>query len=303
MVKAKQSLDEWLYQQYGFYKKAERPIKAASAKLGYLVFYDQSNTVRIQKDILGRGLGEEVLSPLTGEKCIFLSVEDIRILQASYKQCQKDTVRLDETAAAKESLEQLGQLQALLSSNASLRMRVHQAMQLCADRSNGHLTQRSISDAEVTSANGLCIDLFAQLYRDQFSELDYQKIRCLSLRWSTIQGNVFIQGLKTDSNFVEHLMQETAQWGLGHPTINEKIEANITYLLHGCPYVSLGGNKSFEAQRFLPDLDNAWHSQTDELFLHAGGRRDHYALIKIKKMPMNSQGRPIVTGEKIHYYD
>ncbi len=305
---------QWLQERWGIFAFAERIYKDPREPGGIIVHTHYPK--RLYR-LFHRRAVRRVYDPCHEREGIFLEGWQLEELQRRY--CDKyDIVSIN--------IDNIKKIQHKLfdptSTNlAAFKLRIHQAVLLSKDVSNGRKLEKkageSIDCAQVTSANGLLLELFTELYRHLVSHEDYLRLKSLCAKWSPIDGQHFTQGLKTDSNFIEYLHQykhhqhdRASVFKFGSPTnrfINEEINTNIDYLLYGEKSVPLGRGRYYEAKRFLPteQFERA-PNNTDEIWIQAGGSSDHYALFKIIKVAMTydkSHFRQALPGEKIHHFE
>lgn len=214
---------------------------------------------------------------------------------------------------------QLASLKNLLDLLPLLEKRIKDAFFLSLDYTNEN--KITLRGYESPSSYALSVKLYAELYRDSLSKVDYETLMYFSHMIAKYSDNgELMQSLKTDSNFHSHFKRNLVG-------VHRKIEADKSYttldnlppmvanqvktiikknknaLLFGNEAVPLGKNLTYRAARFLPDANKGMSSETNEIIIHSGGMIDHLALFKIIKIGMNKDGNPSEPTKQPFYFD
>lgn len=236
-----------------------------------------------------------------------------------YNQQNTNIYNRSDTITIREQLDNLERLKTHIQQHA-LDKRLDKAQKLSLDYNNSSSVNNT--EYEASSAYALSLQVFAEINKDNLTPQEYNGLIYASSILAAYDDKGHLkQSLKTDSNFTNYLTRRiyfplilsgkisNQGWPLISnlpPHTSSKIlnliNDNTTNILHGHPKVSLGKNKYFTMQRFIPDASG--YSETDEIVCQAGGMFHHSAMFRVIKVGVLQNGQQVSDPAQIpHHYE
>lgn len=199
-----------------------------------------------------------------------------------------------------------------------LHQRLDKARKLALDYGN---SKNNIGNKlfEAASSYAISLKAFAVINKDNLSYTQYTDLLYASklLADYDAQGSLQ-QSLKTDSNFVDHIVHRVYETQYlsdssqertvirDLPSIEQRhlrqlIDTNASNLLYGASGVSLGKGQTFTMKRFFPDA--YMQSETDTIILQAGGVQGHSTMVELVKVGRLADGSLAGPHQRPYYYD
>jgi hypothetical protein len=231
---------------------------------------------------------------------------------ASEISCTTDLAQLKaQEATLKKLLHEVNQNKLILNS-------IHE---LSLDNDNSGY--RSLSNRQACEAYALSLRVFAEANRDNLSAENYQRLLTAStFLVARDEFGILCQSLDAELEFATYIRDQLYEQAkakipgikdenpLFHELpppydkrIPELIKNNVRDLLEGNSFALMNRYSRFISRRFLPDQQNPFKNETDEILIRGGAQKYHFALFRIIKVGILENGQLAEPGERPHHYE